>query len=329
MTTNSFSGDIEDLKIGDESVGLWNFVYGDDNDQGARERDVLLEKKKPVTGLRFKGNGYVQLNATSNLKSRSSIQFSFKADKDTSNGLLFFYGRDKHYMSIEMIDGAIFFNISLGEGGGVQSGSQDRYNDNQWHKVQAERENRNGLLKVDDIVISRTNAPLEADLELPKLRRLYFGGHPRRLNTSISLQPNFDGCIDNVVINQGVVDLTEYVTGGGVEEGCSAKFSTVVSYAPHEYGFLRMNNVSSDNNLHVVLHFKTTQPNGVLFYAANHDQSSTIGLSLQDGLLKLNSMGSQLVIDDRILNDGEDHVVTVQHTQGELRLTVDDVDNKR
>nr|AAA28662.1 laminin A chain [Drosophila melanogaster] len=329
LTTNSFSGDIEDLKIGDESVGLWNFVYGDDNDQGARERDVLLEKKKPVTGLRFKGNGYVQLNATSNLKSRSSIQFSFKADKDTSNGLLFFYGRDKHYMSIEMIDGAIFFNISLGEGGGVQSGSQDRYNDNQWHKVQAERENRNGLLKVDDIVISRTNAPLEADLELPKLRRLYFGGHPRRLNTSISLQPNFDGCIDNVVINQGVVDLTEYVTGGGVEEGCSAKFSTVVSYAPHEYGFLRMNNVSSDNNLHVVLHFKTTQPNGVLFYAANHDQSSTIGLSLQDGLLKLNSMGSQLVIDDRILNDGEDHVVTVQHTQGELRLTVDDVDNKR
>lgn len=329
LNANSFVGDIEDLRIGDENVGLWNFVFAEDNREGARERDVLLEKKKPVTGLRFKGNGFAQLKASSNFKDRSSVQFRFKADKDTANGLLFFYGRDKHYMSIEMIDGAIYFNVSLGEGGGLVSANQNHYNDNQWHTVRAERDHRDGLLTVDDQVLSRQTAPAEADEELPRLKRLFFGGHPRRVNSTLSLQPNFEGCIDDVVISGLVVDLTEYVNGTGVEEGCSERFSTVLSYAPHDYGFLRMNNVNLDNNLHVVLHFKTRQPNGVLFYAANHDQSSHIGLSLDEGVLKLNSMGSQLLIDELNLNDGEDHVVTVQHNAGELRLSVDDVETKR
>ncbi|SPP85142.1 laminin subunit alpha [Drosophila guanche] len=328
ITANYFNGDIEDLRIGDENVGLWNFVYGEDNVEGVRERDVLLEKKKPVTGLRFKGNGYVQLNATYNFKSRSTIKFNFKADKDSSNGLLFFYGRDRHYMSIELVDGAVYFNIKLGNGG-VSSGSSNRYNDNQWHTVEAGRDGRTGLLKVDDILLFHETAPAEADEELPKLRRMYFGGYPRRLNNSEIVPQNFDGCIDDVIISGIVVDLTEYVNGTGVEEGCPERFSTVLSFAPNEYGFLRTHNISTDNDLHVNLRFKTRQPKGILFYATNNDQSSTIGLTLDDGYLKLRSQGSELVIDQRAFNDGEDHVVTVQHNAGELRLSVDDEEEER
>lgn len=327
LKATSFNGVIEDLRIGDEPVGLWNFVYGEENDEGAQERDVLQDKERPVTGLRFKGNGYVQLNTSSNLRNRSSIEFRFKADKDAANGLLFFYGRDKHYMSIEMIDGAIYFNISLGEGGLV-SANQNRYNDGQWHKVVAEREYRQGLLKVDDIVLAREAAPMEADGELPRLRRVFFGGYPKRPNSTLNLQPSFEGCIDDVVINLVHVDLTEYVNGTGVEEGCADKFSTVLSYAPYEFGFLRVNEISSGDNLYVELRFRTRQPTGVLFYATNYNQSFTLGLALDDGALKLNSLGRQLVVDERLLNDGEEHQVTVQQSHGKLRLAVDDLDAK-
>lgn len=38
---SSFEGDIEDLRIGDERVGLWNFVDGQNNKDGSQERNQL------------------------------------------------------------------------------------------------------------------------------------------------------------------------------------------------------------------------------------------------------------------------------------------------
>lgn len=321
---SSFNGDIEDLRIGDENVGLWNFVYGEENKQGAKERDVLLEDQMPVTGLRFKGNGFVQLKASQfNFKLRSSIQFRFKAAKDSGNGLLFFYGRGTHYMSIELVNGAIFFRFKLG-GGLVSSGSQEHYNDNQWHRVVAEREGRQGLLKVDDVLIFNEKAPAGSTEDMPNLKRMYFGGYPGPRNFSEIVKQNFDGCIDDVSIAGQKVDLTQYANGTGVAEGCPDKYSTSLSYPPHEYGFLRIANISSNNNFDVVLSFKTRQLDGVLFYAANHDQSSTIALTLDRGYLTLRSMGSELVINNQLFNDGEDHSVTVHHGADQLRLSVDD-----
>lgn len=321
---SSFNGDIEDLRIGDENVGLWNFVYGEENKQGAKERDVLLEEQMPVTGLRFKGNGFVQLKASQfNFKIRSSIQFRFKAAKDSGNGLLFFYGRGSHYMSIELVNGAIFFRFKLGDSL-VSSGSQQHYNDNQWHRVVAEREGRHGLLKVDDVLIFHEQAPAGGKEDMPNLKRMYFGGYPGPRNFSEIVEQNFDGCIDDVSIAGQKVDLTQYTNGTGVAEGCPDKFSTTLSYPPHEYGFLRIANISSNNNFDVVLRFKTRQPDGVLFYAANHDQSSTIALTLDRGYLTLRSMGSELVINGQQYDDGEDHSVTVHHDADQLRLTVDD-----
>ncbi|ALC44510.1 LanA [Drosophila busckii] len=326
---NSFKGDIEDMRIGDENVGLWNFVYAEDNKQGAKEREVLLEQQMPVTGLSFKGNGFVQLKASPyNFKTRSSIQFRFKAAKDAKNGLLFFYGRGKHYMSIELVDGAVYFRFKLATKT-VSLGSQDRYNDNKWHQVVAERDGRRGLLKVDDVLLFQEEADTAADEDMPKLQRMFFGGFPGRRNHTEIVQENFDGCIDDVSISGYKVDLTQYANGTGVAEGCPDKYSTTLSYPPHEYGFLRISNVSSDNNLHVGLEFKTRQPDGVLFYAANHDQSSTIGLTLDQGYLILRSMGSELVTDQHQYNDGEYHTVSVHHDGLQLRLSVDDVEDKR
>lgn len=329
IQSNAFEGEIEDLRIGDEHAGLWNFVFGLENNQGAQPRDKLLTEEIPPTGYRFNGNGYVALKASPyNLKARSSIQFSFKASKDSKDGLMFYYGRNDHFMSVELVNGGVFFRYKLGEHM-VSAGSEDRYNDDKWHRVVAERDGRRGQLKVDDVLISQEEAPADASEYMPMPKRIFFGGFPGKRNHSAVVEHNFDGCIDEVSISGTKVDLGNNVHAHGVKPGCPKKFSTVLAYPPNEYGFLRKANVSSNNQLNVNLKFKTRQRDGVLFYGANHDQSANIGLTLNDGYLILRSMGAEVVSDMKKLNDGEEHVVTVQHDGSQLRLSIDDHEDKR
>lgn len=327
--SSSFVGEIEDLRIGDEHVGLWNFVYAEDNTEGTYPRTKMITDDVPPTGYRFNGNGYVALKAAPfNFKQRSSIQFSFKAAKDTKDGLLFFYGRNNQFMTVEMENGAIFFRYKLGEHI-VSTGSSDKYNDNEWHRVAAERDGRRGILKVDGVLIFQEEAPAHVDVTMPVLKRMFFGGFPGKRNNTLIVEENFDGCIDDVTISGVKVDLGQHINAVGVKPGCPKKFSTVLAFPPFEHGYLRTTNISSDNNLNINMKFKTRQKDGILFYGWNHDQSSTIGLTLEDGYLVLRSMGSELVSDMRRLNDGEEHVVTVLHDDNQLRLSIDDMEDKR
>lgn len=329
IQSNAFEGEIEDLRIGDEHAGLWNFVFGLENNQGAQPRNKLLTEEIPPTGYRFNGNGYVALKASPyNLRARSSIQFSFKASKDSKDGLLFYYGRNDQFMSVELVNGLVFFRYKLGDNV-MSAGTQDLYNDDKWHRVVAERDGRRGQLKVDDMMLAQEDLPTGPTEFNPIPKRLFFGGFPGKRNHSVVTEHNFDGCIDEVSISGTKVDLGNNVHAHGVKPGCPKKFSTVLAYPPNEYGFLRKANVTSNNKLNVNLKFKTRQRDALIFYGANHDQSANIGLTLNDGYLTLRSMGAEVVSDMKRLNDGEEHVVTVQHDGDQLRLSIDDTEDKR
>lgn len=111
IRTNSFEGEVEDLVIGDRPVSLWNFNYGQHNDEGAKERNKLVNLK-PSTGYRFNGNGYAILDARSfNLRSRSDIQLKFKTFAD--EGLLFLIGKDGTFISLELRNGRVVYQVIL------------------------------------------------------------------------------------------------------------------------------------------------------------------------------------------------------------------------
>ena len=100
-------------------------------------------------GYRFNGNGYIVLG-----------QGRFRPDRATAvgiafrtfsrDGLLFLIGdrNDGDFLSIEMVDGRLVFQYDLGSGRATIE-SAERYNDGQWHKVNANRYGKNGLLQVD------------------------------------------------------------------------------------------------------------------------------------------------------------------------------------
>uniref|UniRef100_W4VRR7 Putative response to misfolded protein n=1 Tax=Corethrella appendiculata TaxID=1370023 RepID=W4VRR7_9DIPT len=335
IQSHSFEGDIEELKIGDNDVGLWNFVDAQNNYEAAEPRNKLLSKDKPATGFRFGGNGYVILDSKPySFKQRSSIQFKFKAHRDTQDGLLFYAGKKNHFISIELKNSAVVFQFKLGQHANtVRFDSQEQFNDDNWHEVLAERDGGQGRLKVDDKVVlqeesfGRDNQPDETLLKISDT--MYFGGFPGKINHTEVTNKHFDGCIDDVYISGTKVDLSLNLRAYDVRLGCPVKFSPLVSFAPYpprQYGYLRQPNVSSSNNLQVNLKFKTKQDKGILFYATNNDQSATFGLTLEEGVLVLRSSKDELNTGSNRYNNGEWHVVTATHDHNRLSLSIDDDD---
>ncbi|XP_058060994.1 laminin subunit alpha [Anopheles bellator] len=327
VKSSEFDGRIEQLQIGGEHVGLWNFVDAQNVD-GSQERDALRNEESPTTGFRFGGQGYVAIDAKPfAFKHQSHIQFQFKAPPDTRDGLLFYAGRNKHFISVELRAGAVLFQFKLGQHAQlVTIGSEGGFNDDKWHKVSAERDGNDGKLTVDDkVVLQQTGSAEQPQLHISEV--FYFGGYHSRVNHSEVTSKGFDGCIDDVYILGNRVDLSINVKALDIRPGCPMKFSSLVSFPPRQFGYVSQPGVASLNGLQVNLKFRTTQPEGVLFYTSTFDQGGTLGLALQDGALVLSNSGVSLSsTPGRTYNDGEWHAVTAAHDHDRLTLVVDDED---
>lgn len=321
---SSFEGELEDLRIGDQEVGLWNFIDGQNNNHGAIERDRLIASENPPTGYRFSGNGYVMIDAKPYpFKQHSSIHFKFKAGRDTTDGLMFYAGKHRHFIAVEMRDGQIWFQYKLGQHI-VSMGTDQQFNDDEWHRVEADREGRAGLLKIDGVPIYQEQSPLGTEENLKISDTLYFGGHPDPINHTEIVKKNFDGCIDDVQIAGTPVDLSRHLKAYGVRPGCPTKFSNTISFAPHKIGYLRRGNVSASNAFYIDLKFKTRQKQGILFYATDANQESTIGLWLEDGALVLRSQLVEVRSTPTTYIDGNWHHVIASHDADRLTLVVDE-----
>ncbi|XP_058457360.1 laminin subunit alpha [Malaya genurostris] len=331
VKSGEFEGQIQDLQIGGEHVGLWNFVDAQ-NVHGGIERDKLLDEGKPTTGFRFGGNGYVMVDAKSySFKHRSHIQFRFKAPQDTQDGLLFYAGRNRHFISVEMKQGAIVFQFKLGQHAeAVTIGSSGMFNDDNWHTVSAEREGAVGKLTVDGNVVYQETANIHifGNVEPLKISEsMFFGGYPGKINHSEVTTKGFDGCIDDVYILGTKVDLSINQKSLDVRPGCPMKFSSLLSFPPHQFGYVSQPGVVSSNGLQVNIKFRTVQNYGILFYTANNDQSGTFGLTIENGVLVLRSSKVELNTGDLRYSDGEWHAITATHENDRLTLVVDDNDS--
>lgn len=320
----SFEGEVEGLKIGESDVGLWNFLDGQNN-YGAMERDRLVTKEAKHTGYRFGGNGHVVLDARPyNFKQRSTVSFKFKAGRDSPNGLLFFVGHENHYISLELKGGNVVFQFKMGQTSEVvEIKTENAFNDDEYHKVEATRDGGNGGLNVDGVIIYQQTLYVAENYPAPD--KMYFGGYPDRPFTSQVTSKNFDGCIDEVHIEGTPIDLSRNIQSQDVLPGCPMKFSSVVAFSHDKFGYLKSRNLTVNNKLHINLKFKTLQSKGIIFYGMNNDQSATITLALDDGILVLRSSRMELNTDARKFNDGQWHVVTATHDERKLRLYIDDI----
>lgn len=139
VTSSSFEGQMEELIIGDVPVSFWNFIDGENNKQGAFERDRLINLQ-PSTGLRFNRPGYAVFSKRNLQISHDNKRFNIKLKFKTleKEGLIYLMGKNKQFLSLEMNDGFVIYKYSLGEDE-IALKSKVTYNDGKWHTLEALR----------------------------------------------------------------------------------------------------------------------------------------------------------------------------------------------
>ncbi|XP_036447334.1 basement membrane-specific heparan sulfate proteoglycan core protein [Colossoma macropomum] len=164
-----------------------------------------------VTTPLFDGEeSYIAYPPLTNIHNDLRIDMEFKP-MDT-DGLMFFSGGKKmkveDFVALSMVDGHVEFRYELGTGQAVLR-SQEPLSLGQWHRVAAERVNKDGSLKVDHAKEIRRSSPGKAqglNIHTP----MYLGGVPSMdiLPKPANVSMLFDGCIGEVSINGKKVDLS-------------------------------------------------------------------------------------------------------------------------
>lgn len=104
-----------------------------------------------------------------------------------------------------------------------------RYNDGNWHQVEAARLERVAALKVDNRDKGQSASQGE-NVILSTTDYVYFGGYPPIKHTYKSVtQVGFEGCIDEVRFQETSVDLTKNFNATGVVSGCPVKVKNPIS----------------------------------------------------------------------------------------------------
>lgn len=330
VTASSFEGQMEELVVGDIPVSFWNFIKAENNHQGATERDKLVDFT-PSTGYRFDRNGFAILSMKNSQIRHDQMKFSLKMNFKTfsEDGLMYLMGKGKHFLSLEMKNGQVLYQFDLGEGP-LALLSTDKYNDGQWHSLEARRLEKIGVLEIDGVLVAKDESEGRGTT-LVTTDHIYVGGYPPNIRHSYRTVSNvgFEGCIDEVVILDTTVNLSRNLQAFGVMAGCPVRFASLVSFEDGSPGYVRWQNVSAAANFQVNLKFKTMASNGLIFYATNEDQTANSALSIEDGVLVFKSQGEEIRSSSQgnKFNDNEWHVVTATHDNTALRIDIDDAEN--
>ncbi|KAF2360979.1 Laminin G domain [Trinorchestia longiramus] len=330
IRSTSYRGQIEELKINDHTIGLWNFLGNGTNNvqgRGGFERSRLVDLVPP-TGLRFSGNGYAAMHT----RDENAFHFADKFDislkfKTFSNdGLLFILRQSPfEFLAVSIVNGHVLFQLNLGSGTAVLQ-SQLRYNDGQWHRVEAARQGKEAVLKVDSRV-DQGMTPGNAAFLRSIPDTMYFGGYPAEHDLRGVTNADFTGCLDEIVMSQLQFDLSKSKETAETLPGCPNEVATLVSFDKQSPGYVSL---ESSNGLGVklVVKFRTSEPNGLLFYTSNRDRTAYITLSLSGGALLFNANPGGEISTGAFnqYNDSEWHVVIAAKENNELRLDIDDYD---
>lgn len=108
-------------------------------------------------------------------------------------------------------------------------------------------------------------------------------------------------------------------------DGQNFQVSRLVSFSKMNPGYIHNADLSVSNLFKMNINFKTSESEGLIFYGTNREQTDGISLSMKDGHLVLISQKTEHVSKD-LFNDSNWHVISIMHTNDELRIVFDDYD---
>ncbi|XP_049611156.2 basement membrane-specific heparan sulfate proteoglycan core protein isoform X2 [Syngnathus scovelli] len=164
-----------------------------------------------VTTPLFNGEeSYISYPPLTNVHDDLRVELEFKPIE--RDGLMFFCGGKKmkveDFVAISMVDGHVEFKYELGTGQAILRSPQP-VPLGQWHRVVAERNMRDGHLRVDHGPVEKKISPGKAqglNIHTP----MFLGGVPNMeiLPKPANISQMFEGCVGEVFINNKKLDLS-------------------------------------------------------------------------------------------------------------------------
>ncbi|XP_075461950.1 basement membrane-specific heparan sulfate proteoglycan core protein isoform X3 [Ascaphus truei] len=159
----------------------------------------------------FNGDiSYISYPSLTNIHNELRIDMEFKPL--SADGLLFFSGGKavpvEDFVSLAMAGGHLEFRYELGSGLAILRSAQP-ITLGRWHKVSAERVNKDGTLQVDGSTPVKRSSPGKSQgLNLKTL--MYLGGVDDSVDfpSAANISQHFQGCIGEVSINGKKVDIS-------------------------------------------------------------------------------------------------------------------------
>ncbi|XP_063292891.1 basement membrane-specific heparan sulfate proteoglycan core protein isoform X6 [Pelobates fuscus] len=155
-------------------------------------------------------SSYISYPALTNIHNELRVDMEFKPL--SLDGLLFFSGGKgapvDDFVSLAMVGGHLEFRYELGSGLAIMR-SLEPIALGRWHKISAERVNKDGTLQVDnDPPLKRSSPGKSQGLNLKTL--MYLGGVDGSVDlpSPANISQNFKGCIGEVSINGKKVDIS-------------------------------------------------------------------------------------------------------------------------
>ncbi|XP_041356694.1 laminin subunit alpha-like [Gigantopelta aegis] len=329
LITYNFIGAMEELKFDDETLGLWNFVSGENNYEGHMERDVM--KSIVSNGLRFNGKGYAILSAKEvGLRPAKVVDVILKFKTYADNGLLVYMDdgvKSKDFLSVEMHDGMIFFQYELGSGR-AKLMSTDRYNDGEWHQIQASRSQKDGLLQVDGVQVDIGGSP--GGLKQLSIQDFIFvGGYNQILiNKKDVTSIGFDGCVKDIQFGSQTWDLNDNKGAIGVDAGCPEQIARVATFSADRPGYIAVAANSIGSMFDLTFKMRTFENDSLLLYAANDNQENAFSVAISKGKIVVTSNpgGEKTVLQSRVneYSDGKWHYLSIMKSGQKLTMNIDD-----
>ncbi|KAF8358536.1 epi-1, partial [Pristionchus pacificus] len=322
--TRSFIGDISEVILNGDSIGLWSVNEGGivsvngankrHSDESAFEREVGVSDGFLVFPLAFW-----------NPRKQTKVSLSFLTY--APDGLLFYLGKDKKFLSIELSQGIVKVAMDLGSGVGTLQ-TEASYNDGEWHSIRLAREEKQIQLIVDNETISYE---MKGDgVELAVGDYYYLGGVPLDVNTRSTVEP-LRGCIRNVKLKDDVVNIRSAHRSKGVSASCpSVSLTREVSFLSDRSSaiFKNVSLGSIDQRLpfDLAFRFKTRQTNALMCTVKNDDDETVLSVHVADGHAAIaNGEGKEKFKLGSIVSDGQWHYVSMRRDGSQIKVTLDDV----
>ncbi|XP_043920288.1 laminin subunit alpha-2 isoform X4 [Protopterus annectens] len=259
------------------------------------------------------------------------------------DNLLFYLGSNKFtdFLAIEMRHGKVNFLWDVGSGVGRVEYPDFTIHDQNWHRIEATRYERNGTISVQALegpnagmmpkVYSALSPETYTVLDVDAHALLFVGGLTGKVKKADAVKTvTFTGCMGETYFDDKPIGLWNYRDKQGDCKGCSispqpADVEGTVQFDGEGYAAVSRPTRWNPNMSTIMFKFKTFSSDGLLMYMATKDLKDFMSIELSDGHIKVIydlGSGTGEVISSKSHNDGKWKSFTLSRIQNLVNISI-------